>query len=82
MANMHSILFRYTYSTIPYQGTSNQELLSETLIELGVTPHNKAKNIEYISYESRLNSFTKWPKTAIITPERVAAAGFFYTVKL
>ncbi|RWS29565.1 putative inhibitor of apoptosis-like protein [Leptotrombidium deliense] len=55
--------------------------MSLNLRELGVRPHQGAKTIQYISYESRLNSFAKWPHTATIKPERLADAGFFYIGK-
>ncbi|RWS10821.1 putative inhibitor of apoptosis-like protein [Dinothrombium tinctorium] len=48
------------------------------LKELGVRPHQGAKNVTYITYEARLSSFSKWPQNSQVKSESLAEAGFFY----
>lgn len=48
---------------------------------LGYTFPTVPKFPEYATYEARLSTFRHWPKPALLTGERLADAGFFYTKK-
>ena len=45
---------------------------------LGIST-NRAAMIEYAVYESRLKTFSRWPKTSSMTPKALCEAGFYYT---
>ncbi|XP_033359676.1 E3 ubiquitin-protein ligase XIAP-like [Bombus vosnesenskii] len=49
------------------------------LSRLGLQEVKKAENVEYATYESRLNSFESWPTYMKQTSEDLADAGFYYT---
>ena len=44
-------------------------------------PRKQINLMEYNSYSSRLNSFINWPQWANQAPNKLAAAGFYYTGK-
>ena len=45
---------------------------------LGIST-NRAAMIEYAVYESRIKTFSRWPKTSSMTPKALCEAGFYYT---
>ncbi|XP_033188366.2 baculoviral IAP repeat-containing protein 7-B-like [Bombus vancouverensis nearcticus] len=49
------------------------------LSRLGLQNVRKPKSLEYVTYESRLNSFETWPTYTKPSSEELADAGFFYT---
>ncbi|XP_048269389.1 baculoviral IAP repeat-containing protein 7-B [Bombus terrestris] len=49
------------------------------LCRLGLRKVEEPKNLEYVSYESRLNSFARWPAYIRQKSEELADAGFYYT---
>ncbi|XP_033305671.1 E3 ubiquitin-protein ligase XIAP-like [Bombus bifarius] len=49
------------------------------LSRLGLQNVRKAKSLEYVTYESRLNSFETWPTYTKPSSEELADAGFYYT---
>ncbi|KAK4883074.1 hypothetical protein RN001_006393 [Aquatica leii] len=51
------------------------------LTKLGVQPSRGPAYSGYATLESRLNSFSEWPRSLKQKPEELAAAGFFYNGK-
>lgn len=40
--------------------------------------HRGAKNQEYISPHTRMETFATWPESSFIKPEKLVEAGFYY----
>lgn len=47
--------------------------------DFGILKHRIPKHLKYMTEESRISSFDKWPKTDMINPVELAKAGFYYT---
>ena len=47
--------------------------------DFGILNHRIPKHSKYMTEESRILSFDKWPKTDIKDPLELARAGFYYT---
>ncbi|XP_042203698.1 death-associated inhibitor of apoptosis 2-like isoform X2 [Homarus americanus] len=45
---------------------------------MGLPQHSGAKRKDYLTYDSRLASFVRWPELVKQKPEELADAGFFY----
>ncbi|KAK7070951.1 hypothetical protein SK128_024227 [Halocaridina rubra] len=45
---------------------------------IGLPKYSGPKRKDYVTKESRLKSFTKWPERVVQKPEEMAEAGFFY----
>ncbi|XP_050584343.1 E3 ubiquitin-protein ligase XIAP-like isoform X4 [Bombus affinis] len=57
----------------------SRTLSSYELSRLGLRKVKEPKKLEYASYESRLNSFARWPAYIRQKSEELAHAGFYYT---
>lgn len=49
---------------------------------MGLPLHSGPKRRDYLTYESRLASFVRWPERVKQKPADLAEAGFFYCGKL
>ncbi|KAF7682626.1 Inhibitor of apoptosis protein [Astathelohania contejeani] len=52
--------------------------MNEVIDNLGLIHYQVAKHIEYSNYETRLQSYIRWPERVKQTPEQLTTAGFFY----
>ena len=50
---------------------------NENLSELGILQYSGPQYKEFLTYEQRLKSFTKWPEKVKQTPHELAETGFF-----
>lgn len=50
----------------------------DNLQGLGVQEHKAPKNAKYLTYESRLQTYSNWPGNVKQRPEELANAGFYY----
>lgn len=55
-----------------------QVVCSDNFQELGVQEHKAPRNPKYITFESRLQTFTCWPSNVTQKPADLAYAGFYY----
>lgn len=47
--------------------------------DFGILNHRIPKHSKFMTEESRISSFEKWPKREVIDPLELAKAGFYYT---
>lgn len=47
--------------------------------DFGILNHRIPKHSKFMTEESRISSFEKWPKREVIDPLELARAGFYYT---
>ena len=60
-------------------GRSVQQHKVTTTLHDGVLPHRSPMYGDYVSQDSRIQSFSTWPVQLSQTPAQLASAGFFYT---
>ena len=60
-------------------GRSVQQHKVTTTLHDGVLPHRSPMYGDYVSQDSRIQSFSTWPVQLSQTPVQLASAGFFYT---
>lgn len=47
--------------------------------DFGILNHRIPKHSKFMTEESRISSFEKWPKREVIDPLELVKAGFYYT---
>ncbi len=62
----------------PQDPNNLQDPQLENLNDIGLRPYSGPKRRDYITCDSRIKSFDKWPERVIQSPKDMAEAGFFY----